>query len=346
MNSAICTCVSIAIYWVIFFLYKKQQKNYSDSLLLETNGIFKHDKVGGITCLLSGILLMGLFVLIGLKDSEATLGGLLVGLGLGIFFSLVGICFLLFNFKAFFYIDKEHLKGKYHYFGKIDCSIHDIIFALGRNRTLIIQLKNRETHTIMGIENAWHLASIIRRNMPFDVDKQPEVLIDELNILKSSKKKGLIYVFSGLALMFINIFITVFLTGEREIHEFSQTDLSVFAIMSAIEIATVIATFYFAQKTEKNNITIEKLQYEIRRKIIETRPLLPGNAIKVFADENYTGRLILYGYPNQSSVDYKVQKFTSDYTLVKSYESEMFDNVEQLQDGFEALIDITELVLH
>ena len=127
MNSAICTCVSIAIYWVIFFLYKKQQKNYPDSLLLELNGIFKHDKVGGITCLLSGILLMGLFVLIGLKDSETTLGGLLVGLGLGVFFSLVGICFLLFNFKAFFYIDKEHLKGKYHYFNRCTLKFQGIM---------------------------------------------------------------------------------------------------------------------------------------------------------------------------------------------------------------------------
>lgn len=346
MNSAIIMCVSGAIYLIIFSLYKKQQKNSPDTLLLESNGIFKHDKVGGITCLLSGILLIGLFIVISYKDSESSLIFVLVAIGFGILFSLLGICFLFFNYKAFLYIDNEHLKGKYHYFGKIDCSIQDVIFALGRNRTLIIQLKNGETHTIMGIENAWRLASIIRRNMPFDVDNQPEVLIEELNTLKSSKKKWHIYVFSGLALMLINIFITVFLTGEREIHEFSKTDLSVFAIMSAIEIATVIATFYFAQKTGKNNIPIEKLQYKIRRKIIETRPLLPGNAIKVFADENYTGRIILYGYLNQSSVYYTVQEFTSDYTFFKSYESEIFDSLEQLQDGFEALIDITETVLH
>ena len=182
--------------------------------------------------------------------------------------------------------------------------------------------------------------------MPFDVAEQPETLIEELNNLKSSKKKGLIYVCSGLALMFINIFITVFLTGEREMHEFSKTDWTVFAIMGVIEIATVIATFYFATKAGKNNIPIEKLHYEIQRRIIETQPLLPGNVIKVFADENYTGRIILYGYPNQSSVYYTVQKFASDYTFFKSYESEIFENVEQLADGFEALIDITEKVLH
>lgn len=346
MSSVICACVSATIYWIIFFLYKKQQKNSSDSLLLEPNGIFKQDKVGGITCLMCGILLMGLFIFIGFKDSESTLSILLVGIGFGTFFSLLGVCFLLFNYKAFFYINNEHIKGKYHYFGKIDCSIQDVMFTIGRNRTLIIQLKSEKTYTIMGIENASQLASIIRKNMPFNVAEQPEALIEKLNNLKSTKKKGLLYVFSGLGLMFINIFITVFMTGEREMHEFGNTDWTIFAVMSFIEIATIVATLYFAQKTGKNNIPIEKLQYAIRRRMIETRPLLPGNVSKVFADENYTGRIILYGYPNQSSVYYTVQQFTSDYTFFKSYESEIFDSFEQLQDGFEALIDITETVLH
>ncbi len=347
MNSAIYIYIGLAIYLLsILFIYKKQQKNYSASLLLETNGIFKHDKASGITCVLSGILLMGLFVFISFKDSEATLSGLFVGLGLGIFFSLVGICFLLFNFKSFFYIKNEHLKGKYHYFGKIDCSIHDVIFALGRNRTLIIQLKDGKTHTIMGVENAWQLASIIRHNMPFEVNEQSEALIEKLQNLKSAKKKGLIYVCSGMALLFINIFITVFLTGEREMYEFSNIDWTIFAIMCAIEIATGIATFYFAGKTGKNNIPIEKLQYTIQRRIIETQPLLPGFVIAVYTDENYTGRITLFGYPHDSAVYYSVQEFASDYTLFRAYTSDVYDSQDELPADFETLIDITDKVLH
>ena len=197
----------------------------------------------------------------------------------------------------------------------------------------------------MGIENSWPLASIIRRNMSFEVTEQPEILMEKLNNLKATKKNGLIYVCSGVALMFIIIFITVFLTGEREMYEFSNIDWTIFAIMSVIELATVITTFYFAGKTGKNNIPVEKLQYEIQRRIIETQPLLPGNVIKVFADENYTVRLTFFGYPNQASVYYAVQEFASDYTFFKSYESEIFENIEQLQGGFEALIDITDRVL-
>ena len=345
MNLAIVICV-IAVNCIIFFLYEKQQRKSPDSLLIESNGIFKHDKVGGITCILCGILLIGLFILIAFKDSEATLSGLLVGFGLGIFFSLVGICFLLFNFKSFFYIDNEHIKGKYHYFGRIDCNINDVIFALGRNRTLIIQLKDGKTHTIMGIENAWQLASIIRRNMHFESTEKPEMLIEKLNNLRSAQKKGLIYDCLGVALMFINIFVAVFLTGEREMHQFSNGDWTIFIVMCAIEIITVIATFYFAKKTGKNNVPIEKLKYEIKRRIIETQPLLPGFVIAVYTDENYMGRITLFGYPNDNAVYYSVQEFASDYTLFRAYTSEVYDSQEDLPADFKALIDITNKVLH
>ena len=265
---------------------------------------------------------------------------------MGILIILVVIPSWLLNFGAFIHIDEDSIKAKYHWFGKIDCKLSDVTFAVARVNTLIIQLKDGKTHTIMGIENSWPLASIIRRNMPFEVTEQPEVLMGKLNDLKSSKKKGLIYVCSGWALMFINIFITVFLTGERELHEFSKIDWIVFAIMGVIEIATVIATVYLAIKTGKNNIPIKKLRYEIQRRIIETQPLLPGFVIAVYADDNYTGRITLFGYPHDSAVYYSVQEFASDYTLFRAYTSDVYGSQEELPANFEVLIDITEKVLH
>ena len=292
-----------------------------------------------------GLFFIGLYIFLNIVDPGAT-SELLTFLIMGILIILVVIPSWLLNFGAFIHIDEDSIKAKYHWFGKIDCKLSDVTFAVARVNPLIIQLKDGKTHTIMGVENSWPLASMIRRNMSFGVTEQPEVLIEKLNTLKSAKKKGLIYVCSGVALMFIIIFITAFLTGEREMHEFSNIDWTIFAIMGAIEIATVIATFYFAQKTGKNNVPIEKLQYTIQRRIIETQPLLPGNVIKVFADEKYTVRCTFFGYPNQTSVYYAVQEFASDYTFFKSYESEIFENIEQLQGGFKALIDITEKVLH
>ena len=288
---------------------------------------------------------IGMYILLNIVDPTAT-SKLLTFLIVGIMICLVVIPSWLLNSGAFIHIDEDSIKAKYHWFGKIDCKLSDVVFAVARVNTLIIQLKDGKTHTIMGIKNSWPLASIIRRNMSFEVTEQPETLNEKLNNLKANKKNGLIYVCSGVALMFVIIFITVFLTGEREIHEFSNIDWTIFAIMLATEIATAVATFYFAGKTGKNNIPIEKLQYEIQRRIIETQPLLPGFVIAVYTDENYTGRITLFGYPNVSAVYYSVQAFASDYTLFRAYTSDVYDSQEELPANFETLIDITEKVLH
>ena len=291
-----------------------------------------------------GLFFIGLYIFLNIVDPKAT-SELLTFLIMGILIILVVIPSWLLNFGAFVHIDENSIKAKYHWFGKIDCKLSDVTFAVARVNTLIIQLKDGKTHTIMGIENSWPLASLIRRNMLFKSTEQPETLIGKLNDLKSAKKKGLIYVCSGLALMFINIFVTVFLTGEREMHEFSKIDWTIFAIMGVVEIATIIATFYFAQKTGGNNIPIEKLRYEIQRRIIETQPLLPGFVIAVYTDENYTGRITLFGYPHDSAVYYSVQEFASDYTLFRAYTSDIYGSQEELPADFETLIDITEKVL-
>ena len=294
---------------------------------------------------LCGLAFIGMYIFLNIVDPEAT-SELLTFLIVGIMICLIVIPSWLLNLGAYIHIDETSIKAKYHWFGKIDCKLSDVVFAVARVNTLIIQLKDGKTHTIMGIENSWPLASIIRRNMSFEVTEQPEILMEKLNNLKATKKNGLIYVCSGVALMFVIIFITVFLTGEREMHEFSNIDWTIFAIMSVIELATVITTFYFAGKTGKNNIPIEKLQYEIQRRIIETQPLLPGFVIAIYTDENYTGRITLFGYPNDSAVYYSVQEFASDYTLFRAYTSDVYGSQEELPADFETLIDITDKVLH
>ena len=292
-----------------------------------------------------GSFFIGLYIFLNIVDPKAT-SELLTFLIMGILIILVVIPSWLLNFGAFIHIDEDSIKAKYHWFGKIDCKLSDVVFAVARVNTLIIQLKDGKTHTITGIENSWPLCSVIRRNMSFDVTEQPETLNEKLNNLKATKKNGLIYVCSGVALMFIIIVITVFLTGEREMYEFSNIDWTIFAIMCAIEIVTGIATFYFAGKTGKNNIPIEKLQYTIQRRIIETQPLLPGFVIAVYTDENYTGRITLFGYPHDSAVYYSVQEFASDYTLFRAYTSDVYGSQEELPADFETLIDITDKVLH
>lgn len=294
---------------------------------------------------LSGLALMSMYIFPLIVDREAT-GESLTFLIVGGLICMAVIPSWLLNSGAYIRVDETSIKSKYHWFGKIDCRLSDVVFAADRVNTLIIQLKDGKTHTITGIENSRSLCSVIRRTMSFDVTEQPEILMEILNRLKAVKKNGIIQVCSCVALMFIVVFVTVFLTGGRELHEFGSTDWTIFAMMCALEIAAGLAAFRLARKTGKHTIPIEKLQYDIQRRIIETRPLLPGNAVKVFADENFTARLTFFGYPDQASVYYVIEDIASDYTLYKSYESGIYENIEPLRDGLESLIDITAQVLH
>ena len=307
--------------------------------------VFKKKSIWNIVTLLCGLILIGLFIFIGYVDSEATVSNLLTGIVFGLIICLFSVICLFFNFKAYLSIDNGHIRGKYHYFGKIDCRVSDVDFALGQMNTLSIQLKDGKCHTIFGIENPFVLCSEILRNMIFEAGKSPKEMIESLDKLKSEKKKYIIQVCFGLALMFINIFITVFLTGEKELNEFRAVDWMIFAVMGAVEVAIIGVTFYFAQKAGKCNIPIHKQKYAIRRAIIETESLLPGNVLKVFADENYIGRITLFGYPNSNNIYYTVEEFASDYNLSKAYDSEIYEDIEQISSGLEALIDITEKVV-
>ena len=285
-----------------------------------------------------GLLFIGLYIFLITMDDDSN--GNLTFLIFGILISLVALWSWLLNYGAFLRVDENSIKAKYHWFGKIDSKLFDVTFATSKLNTLILQLNTGKTHTIIGVANSMQLASYIRRNMLFDPCEQPKEMIEKMNDLKALRKKGIIYVCLGVVLMFLNIFLTVFLTGEREISDFTQTDWTLFSVMGLIEIALTVTVFYFANKTGKYNVPIEKLQYAIRRRVIETCELPSGNAIKVYADDNYSFRITVLGYPNEESVYYITEAFDQGYTLFKVYNSKIYESIDQLSESLEDLIEI------
>lgn len=278
-------------------------------------------------------------------DQEAT-GAILIFLIAGILILLATIPSWLFNFKAFIRVDDDSVKARYHWFGRIDCKMADIAFVLAQPNTLTFQLKSGKTYTIMGLEDPYPLASMIRRNISFESTESPEALREEMERLKRAKKKYIIYSCAGIALMFIYILVCALLTDEGETQSFTRADWMVFAILCVVELAIATVSFYFALKAGKCNFPIEKLRYTLRKRVIETQPLLPGFVIAVYTDENYTGRVTLYGYPHDSAVYYLVQEFDPDYTLFRAYTSGIYDNQEELSPALDELIDITENALN
>lgn len=130
------------------------------------------------------MFLIGLFVFLRYKDSEATIGGILTGIIFGTVFCILGIVFLLFNFRAYLYIKDGHIKGRYNYFGKINCDILDVDFVLSQINTLTILLKNGKRHVIMGVENSLELSYAIRRQTFKLESKAPDDLRFELETYK------------------------------------------------------------------------------------------------------------------------------------------------------------------
>jgi len=305
---------------------------------------FVKRKSGSIVCFVCGLFLCAVFVFWGLQGT--TFEECIAGVTIGATICTCSIISFLFNHKAFLYIEAGRISAKYHCFGRIDCPLSDVDFVVARINTLIIQLKNGKRYTIGGIENSEALCSAIRQNLPFEATEGTEIQIEKLNDLKSSQKKGLIYVCFAVAFMFINILVTVFLTGERDLHEFSITDWIIAAVMGVIEIATIIASFYFAQQAGRNTVLIENLQYVLRRTVVETKPLLPTNILRVLADDDYTVRVTVVGYPNDGSVYYIVQEVNAEYGLMRAFRSDTFDSIEELPEGIQALRDITDKVLH
>ncbi|MBR7092739.1 MAG: hypothetical protein IKI50_06095 [Clostridia bacterium] len=290
-----------------------------------------------------GLLFIGMYVFLNIVDSEAT-GVLLIFLIVGILTCLFVIPCWLLNLGAFIKIDEDSIQAKYHWFGNINGKLSNVTFAVARVNTLCVQFHQDKTYAVMGVGNAYELASFIRQKMPFTATKQPNVLLEELKCLKACEKKGRIYSLAGLAFMVPVLFVMLFLMGEKDLAAFRTIDWIIVAVIGVMEAATAVAVGYFAAKTKKTYIPIEKLRYEIQRSTIETKLPLPGNAVKVYADENYTGRITVFRHPHENTVYYTLQEFNQDYTLIKTYESETYPDSSQLPD-FESFIDITEKVL-
>ena len=87
---------------------------------------------------------------------------------------------------------------------------------------------------------------------------------------------------------------------------------------------------------------MEETKYRLAGAVIASHPLSSNRVVGIYTDENYSGRIVVCGYPNDESVYYSVEHFTQDFTLQTVYTSADYNNVKELlDDGFSTLIDIT-----
>ena len=309
------------------------------------DGIFirKKTNIWLVLLLLCGIFFVALYAYFNIVDTEEN--GLLSFLIMGILLSLVAIPSMLLNCGAYIRIEENTVKAKYHWFGRLDCSTHDVAFVWPQVNTLTILLKSGKRHVIMGVENAWDLSHEIRRQGFAIETEKPNSIRQKLLRVQTERKKALWWVLGGVALMFANIFIAVALTGGRDLQEFSKLDWILFSVMGCVELLTLAGLFYAAQRCGKYLLPIEQLKYRLRGAIIATCPLPTNHITAVYTDADHIGRIVLCSFPNDESVYYCVQEIVGNFELETVRTSEIYDSRDELpEDGFSALIDITTLL--
>lgn len=310
------------------------------------NAVFKKSNyILLVVFLIMALIWSGLCAFIIVKNNITEVGDIIACLWVTIIICSLGIITFLYNYKAYLHINGNKIVGRFGFFKRLECDINDVTSAFVRIDTIHIFLKDRKYY-IKGIKNVYAINAFINQRIPFLTCDVTEELIANIKKHSHDQKKNIISVFCAMGLSFVWVFITIFLTGARDLPDFNNTDWVLFSIMCALEVLTIIVMFTFAIKSRKRNLPLEKQIYEVKRSILKTTPLLvgPGYTKSVLTDVEYSQRITIYCgciENDDFSVCYSIEIFDEDYNLKFLYQSEIFTN-EQSTEMFEGLLDITD----
>lgn len=257
-------------------------------------------------------------------------------------FFLICNLFVLFSMHtARFYVADGWIYMRHFCFGRLNCPLCDIAFVVPQMNGLLILLKNGKRYNIMGLSNSHEIARHIRQRTFALETESPDALRSQLSALTAKRKKLLYFACGGIVLMFAIIFITVALTGGRDIGEFSSADRIVLIVAGVVELIAIILLLGFANKAGHLLLPIAHIKYRLRNALIVSEPLPSGNVRSVYTDPNCFARLSVRYIPSATEMYFVVERVTSDHILCVHYESELFPDEETLLEQVDTSIDIT-----
>ena len=249
---------------------------------------------------------------------------------------------MTFNRRSNFRIEQGRITARYHWFGRLDCSLDEVAFVRSQTMNLDILLKNGKRHSIAFVANEQQLCSEIRRQIFAMEEKTPDVLKDQLMKIHQKRRRMIYWAIACGAMMFVNIFLADWITGGMEFEGFSHQDWILFWIIAAAETVTVAGMFALASRSGRLLVEMEHLRNRIQRACIAAQ-ILPSASVKaVYTDADAKGRVVVCGIPNDQSVYYIVQSFDADFHLHTAYTSDFFNDLVELGEELSPeLIDIT-----
>ena len=256
----------------------------------------------------------------------------------------IGVVLLMitFNRRGYFRIEQGRIRARYHWFGRLDCSLDEVAFANAQSLNLNILMKNGKHYAIAFLKNAHELSNEIQRQISAREQESTDELTKQMNQVLLKRRREICWVIASCAILFADIFLTVWMTGGRELSEFSRRDWNLFSIMAAIEIGTLVWTFALACRSGRRLADLAYLRHRLQGAAIVTQ-ILPSACMKaVYTDPEFDGRLVVCGIPNDGSLYYVVQEFDDDFQLITTETSRFFGiEADLLEDLSPDLIDIT-----
>ena len=249
---------------------------------------------------------------------------------------------MTFNRRSNFRIEQGRITARYHWFGRLDCSLDEVAFVRGQTMNLDILLKNGKRHSIAFVANEQQLCSEIRRQIFAMEEKTPDALKDQLMKIHQKRRRMIYWAIACGAMMFVNIFLADWITGGMEFEGFSHQDWIRFWIIAAAETVTVTGMFALASRSGRLLVEMEHLRDRIQRAGIAAQTLPSASVKAVYTDADAKGRVVVCGIPNDQSVYYIVQNFDADFHLHTAYTSDFFNDLAELREELSPeLIDIT-----
>ena len=297
----------------------------------------------------AGFVIFGVLGLLKWKPEGADDRFALVFIGcFGAVCIILWLLFCLFPYgKGEFSVNEEHFHIDAGLFSKLDCDLSEVSGATAyASGMLTIRLRNGKNVSVLWLQNQWELAKYINKQLTENHRFKDKTPVSELRVELSerilARKKKLVIVFIGIALMFVYIILCIILTGGKDLSDFTETDELYFKVFIILEVANFILTMIFANKTGlmANEITV--LRERISENTIASKDYPPGIVYRVFATGDLSERITVMKIPGSEKVYYVRESIRPGGEIVAVEDSSIYPSFEELLPELDGYIEITD----
>lgn len=112
--------------------------------------------------------------------------------------------------------------------------------------------------------------------------------------------------------------------------------------MAGAGVITIVVFCMLLRKYLLHTDELNKMRGTLYQIILQTAPVQPGNAMKLFIDDDGCAsvRLTVYGYPNSDEVYFTVEQVNQSYEIECIQKSRIFANIHEIAPDLEGMHEI------